>query len=88
MNRQITGTTVASGYPQHWRRPPFISRPWLRYGLALAAVLYLIVGIGSVEVTGRGYGMGFQGAGPLSPGFLPLIFFPAARIFVPEFSKA
>jgi phosphonate transport system permease protein len=51
MNRQITGTTVASGYPQHWRRPPFISRPWLRYGLALAAVLYLIVGIGSVEVT-------------------------------------
>ncbi|MFO7495253.1 MAG: phosphonate ABC transporter, permease protein PhnE [Desulfobacterales bacterium] len=50
MNRRIAGTTTYSGYPLRWRRAPFITRPWLRYGLACGALLYLVVGINSVEV--------------------------------------
>jgi phosphonate transport system permease protein len=75
MNRQIAGATAANGYPLHWRRPPFISSPWLRYGLACGAMLYLIAGIGSVEVSwsrlwdGLPRGWAFV-AGFLAPDFL------------------
>jgi phosphonate transport system permease protein len=41
---------ITPGHPTVWRRPPFIARPWLRYGLYLAALAYLVVGVGSVEV--------------------------------------
>ena len=33
-----------------WKKPPFIKRPWLRWGLAIAAILYLIAAFASVEV--------------------------------------
>jgi phosphonate transport system permease protein len=75
MNPRLSGTTAASVYPQRWRRPPFISRPWLRYGLPCGAVLYLILGIGSVEVNwlraweGLPRGFAFV-AGFLAPDFL------------------
>lgn len=39
-----------SAPPRQWRRPPFISNPWTRWGLYLGVALYLMVGIGSVEV--------------------------------------
>ncbi len=41
--------TVAA-YPDHWRRPPLIQRRWLRYGLPLAAIVYLILAGSTVEV--------------------------------------
>jgi phosphonate transport system permease protein len=33
-----------------WKKPPLIKRDWLRWGLALGALLYMVAAIGSVEV--------------------------------------
>lgn len=30
-----------SGHPDTWRKPPMIASPWLRYGLAVAVLLYV-----------------------------------------------
>ncbi len=43
-------TTLARGASRTWHRPPFISNPLLRWGLWLAAGLYLAAAIGSIEV--------------------------------------
>lgn len=50
MNRGLGETAPLGGYPHRWRRPPFIKRPWLRYGLVSGALLYLVFGIASLEV--------------------------------------
>jgi len=36
--------------PRQWRRPAFIANPFTRWALYLGTVLYLVVGIGSLEV--------------------------------------
>ncbi len=41
---------VAGDYPSHWKKPPFISNQWLRYGLLLGIVAYLILGLNSIEI--------------------------------------
>lgn len=41
---------VIPGYPTAWRPPPFIDRTWLRYTLYFGAMLYLVIGLQSVEV--------------------------------------
>ncbi len=33
-----------------WKKPPFIQRPWLRWGLVVGALLYLVLAVNSVEV--------------------------------------
>jgi len=33
-----------------WKKPPLIKRDWLRWGLVIGALLYMIAAIGSVEV--------------------------------------
>lgn len=33
-----------------WRKPPFIERAWLRYGLIAGAALYFVLAIGSLNV--------------------------------------
>jgi phosphonate transport system permease protein len=40
-----------------WRKPPFIKRPWLRWGLIAGFVIYLIAGLWlTIEVNwGRVY---------------------------------
>lgn len=50
MRGPLQPLAVAPGYPTTWRRPPFVARPWLRYGLYLTALAYLVVGLDSVEV--------------------------------------
>jgi len=45
-----TGLSVVPGYPTTWRPPPFIARPWLRYAIYAAALLYLVIGLESVHV--------------------------------------
>lgn len=35
---------------QPWRKPPLIKRAWLRWGLALGAVVYLVLAVASIEV--------------------------------------
>ncbi|MDH4402485.1 MAG: phosphonate ABC transporter, permease protein PhnE [Burkholderiaceae bacterium] len=42
--------TAAAVRPRQWRRPPFIANPRVRWALYIGAALYLVVGIGSLEV--------------------------------------
>ncbi len=42
--------TAATVLPRQWRRPPFIANPRVRWALYVGAALYLVVGIGSLEV--------------------------------------
>lgn len=42
--------SYSSALPTQWRKPPMITRRWLRVSLLLGAILYLILGIGSLEV--------------------------------------
>lgn len=43
-------SSVASVRTRHWVRPPFIRSRWLRRGLLLGAVIYLILAVGSLEL--------------------------------------
>jgi phosphonate transport system permease protein len=60
--------------PRTWRRTPFIANPWLRWGLHIGAVLYLVAALGSMNVNwsrlaeGLSRGARFVG-GFLSPDF-------------------
>lgn len=71
-------TTLApsvADYPLHWKKPSFITRAWLRYGLLVGIIGYLLLGISSIEVNwtrvwdGLPRGWAFV-AGFLSPDFL------------------
>jgi len=42
--------TAAAVLPRQWRRPPFIANSRVRWALYVGAALYLVVGIGSLEV--------------------------------------
>ncbi len=41
---------VPQHYPSSWKKPPFIVNPLLRWGLWLAAAIYLALAFGSMEV--------------------------------------
>ena len=41
---------ASSGPSRHWRKPPAIERPWLRYGLLVLTLVYLFFAIGSYDV--------------------------------------
>lgn len=42
--------TAAADTPRRWRKPPFIARSRLRYALYAGALIYLVIGIGSLSV--------------------------------------
>ncbi|WP_142847523.1 phosphonate ABC transporter, permease protein PhnE [Telmatospirillum sp. J64-1] len=42
--------TAIAAAPRQWRRPSLIANPWLRWGLWLGLAVYLVIGIGAVEV--------------------------------------
>ena len=42
--------TAAAVLPRQWRRPPFVANPRIRWALYAGAALYLVLGIGSLEV--------------------------------------
>lgn len=41
---------VAASVGRRWSRPPLIANPYLRWGLVLAAALYLAAALGTIEV--------------------------------------
>ncbi|MBM9536243.1 phosphonate ABC transporter, permease protein PhnE [Desulfobulbus alkaliphilus] len=41
---------AVSQYPTRWKKPPFIRRAWLRYGMYLFISGYLVLGFTSVEI--------------------------------------
>lgn len=53
-----------------WRPPPFIGNPWLRYSLYGAAILYLVLALGTVEVDWQRVIRGAERAATLFAGFL------------------
>jgi len=42
-----TGTPV---YPEHWKKPPLISNPMLRWGLILGSAIYLATALGTMDI--------------------------------------
>ncbi len=60
--------------PRQWRKQPFIVNPWVRWGLYLGALVYLVLAIGSLEfnwariIAGMDRGAAFI-AGFLKPDF-------------------
>jgi phosphonate transport system permease protein len=42
--------TAATITPRHWRKSPLIKRTWLRWALALSAVVYLALALGTIDV--------------------------------------
>ncbi|MFO7765240.1 MAG: phosphonate ABC transporter, permease protein PhnE [Pelovirga sp.] len=42
--------SVAGAYPTQWKKPPFIGNQWLRYGLLSGVVVYLVLGLNSIEI--------------------------------------
>jgi len=42
--------TVAVAATRHWKKPPLIKRAWLRWLLAIGAVVYLALALGTTEV--------------------------------------
>lgn len=63
-------TLAATSYPDRWRRPPFIARPWLRVVLYGGALLYLVVAVGSVEVNWTRLAEGISRGARLLTGFM------------------
>lgn len=45
-----SAVTATPPLPRHWRRPDFITNPLARWALYAAVTLYLVLGIGSLEV--------------------------------------
>lgn len=47
----MTASVAATGStPQRWRRPPFIADARLRWALWVGAAVYLVIGIGTLEI--------------------------------------
>lgn len=62
---------MSATYPTRWKRPPQLIRsPGWRAGLYLAALAYLVVGIGSVEVNWTRVADGIERGGRFVTGFL------------------
>ncbi len=62
--------TAAAAYPGTWRRPPFIKRAWLRFGLLGGGLAYLILALASVEVNWRRVYEGLERGWRFVEGFL------------------
>jgi len=58
-------------YPTRWRRPPqLIHNRWWRWGLTLAALAYLVLAIGSVEINWTRMAIGVERGQRFITGFL------------------
>jgi phosphonate transport system permease protein len=66
----MSTATAAATYPRRWRPPPLIADSRLRWALAVAALAYLIVGIGTVDVNWARVSEGLVRGARLLSGFL------------------
>lgn len=55
---------------RHWRKPPWIRNPWLRWGLVIGASIYLVLAISSVSVDGARIARGLERGGRMIAEFL------------------
>jgi phosphonate transport system permease protein len=63
-------TSASIQYPATWRRPPLIASPVWRYGLYAAALVYLVLAVGSLEFNWARISEGGARAARLFAGFL------------------
>lgn len=60
-----------SAYPSHWKRPPvFIQRAWLRWAIGLAALLWFVLALGTIEVNWTRVAEGLERGWRFIKGFL------------------
>ena len=62
--------TATADAPRRWRKPPAITSPLWRYGIYAGAILYLIIGIGSVSVDWARFIAGLDRGGAFLGAFL------------------
>jgi phosphonate transport system permease protein len=55
---------------QGWSPPPLIKNPWLRWGLAIGAILYLVLAVSSVDVNWGRIVRGMDRGAQILEGFL------------------
>lgn len=69
---KVTSThTDISAYPGHWTRPPvFIQRAWLRWAIGLAALLWFVLALGTIEVNWTRVAEGMERGWRFVKGFL------------------
>ncbi len=60
-----------SSAPRTWKRPPFIERPLLRWGLITGGVLFLVVSIGTMDVNWQRVAAGIPRAERFIAAFFP-----------------
>ncbi|MFN3448898.1 MAG: phosphonate ABC transporter, permease protein PhnE [Roseococcus sp.] len=61
----------AAAAARAWRPPPLIANPWLRWAVYLGALLYALVGIGTVEVNWARAAEGLERGARFLAGFFP-----------------
>ncbi len=42
--------TTAVSQPRRWKRPPLVANPWLRWGLYLGGLVYLVAAASTLDV--------------------------------------
>jgi phosphonate transport system permease protein len=64
-------TAAARTAPRRWRKPPAIANPWLRRGLTLAAIVYLVWGIADLDFDPERIARGVPRAGEMLGQMVP-----------------
>ncbi len=67
---------TSHAYPTSWQPPKFIPNPYLRYGLLLAAVVYIVWSLGALDIDWRRVDQGMTRAANMF-----------ARMVPPDFSR-
>ncbi len=67
---------TSHAYPTSWQPPKFIPNPYLRYGLLLAAVVYIVWSLGALDIDWRRVDQGLTRAANMF-----------ARMVPPDFSR-
>ncbi len=67
---------TSHAYPTSWQPPKFIPNPYARYGLLLAAVLYIVWSVGALDIDWHRVDQGMTRAAKMF-----------ARMVPPDFSR-
>lgn len=63
-------TTISSSTSRRWRKPPWIKNSWLRWGLLIGSLTYLVLAISSIAVDGNRLVRGLQRGAQIASAFL------------------
>jgi phosphonate transport system permease protein len=69
MFQQLKQIRVGTEYPTSWKRPPCIHSTWLRYGIYLLVLGYLVIGFNTVDINWTRVGEGIPRGWTFISGF-------------------